>query len=67
MDCFVCVVGLCDDSNMKPRRASNKPMEADDYEKVEHELQKQLSFGRLQQQMHHGIAEEEPLFTHPLG
>ena len=32
------------------RSGSNKPMEPGDYEKVEHELQKQLMHGRVQQQ-----------------
>lgn len=45
------VSGSNDDSNMgRGKVGSNKPMEPGDYEKVEHELQKQLMRGRVQQQ-----------------
>ncbi|ELU17929.1 hypothetical protein CAPTEDRAFT_154368 [Capitella teleta] len=37
--------GLCDTSNMRPR--GSKPMAAEDYQRVEQELQNQLSFGRI--------------------
>ncbi len=46
---FVFAVGLCDDSNVRPKGMSSKPMQAGDYERVEHELQRQLQHGRLEQ------------------
>ncbi|XP_064622147.1 autophagy-related protein 2 homolog B-like isoform X2 [Lineus longissimus] len=40
--------GTCDNTNIKPRSASDKPMQADDYRKVEQDLQTQLQNTHVQ-------------------
>jgi hypothetical protein len=54
-------VGLCDSSNMK----GTKPMVAEDFEKVEQDLQKQLLMGRFHKQ--HFTGADDALFTQSLG
>ena len=48
-----CSAGSCDDSNVRRKGAANKPMSDIDYERVEHELQRQLQHDRM------GLAQEQ--------
>lgn len=64
------ISGLCDDSNMRPRKSSGKPMMPGDYERVEHELQRQLQHGRLEYptpSMRNPWRDDDDLTTQPLG
>ena len=63
--------GTSDDSNVKQRSTQNKPMQADDYQKVEHELQRQLQQDRVQHQLGGATYAwkdaDDAMMTHPLG